>query len=82
MRCDFCGMLRPRWAYPVAGGTRKACDECCDAIEAGDREALLKRSLFMPVPRTVSDRYTPRFREAARQLQIDFWERSGPAQAL
>jgi hypothetical protein len=50
------------------------CDECRQAIEADDREALLERALLMPVPRTVSDRYAPRFREAAMRLHAEFWK--------
>lgn len=65
VRCDFCGSLRPRWSYPTREGERHACDACRQAIEAEDREALLKRSLLIPVPRTLPDRYTPRFRERA-----------------
>jgi len=74
VRCDFCGSLRPRWSYPIEGGTRKACDECRKAIEAGDREALLNRALLIPLPRTVADRYAPRFRETAKRLHMEFWE--------
>jgi hypothetical protein len=45
---------------------------CRAAIEAGDREALLKRSLLIPIPRTLPDRYAPRFRERAKQVQAEF----------
>jgi hypothetical protein len=83
VRCDFCGSLRPRWSYPIEGGTRRACDECRLAIEADDREGLLSRSLLMPLPRTVPDRYAPRFRAAARRLHLEFWElREGEATPL
>jgi hypothetical protein len=83
VRCDFCGSLRPRWSYPIPGGTRIACDECRGAIEADDREALLDRALLIPLPRTVSDRYAPRFRETARRLHVEFWEqRDGGARRL
>ena len=83
VRCDFCGSLRPRWAYPVDGGARNACDDCRGAIEADDREALLDRALLIPLPRTVSDRYAPRFRETAKRLHERFWrQRAGPATAL
>jgi len=74
VRCDFCGSLRPRWSYPIQGGTRKACEDCRQAIEAEDREALLDRALLIPVPRTVPDRYAPRFRETAKRLHLEFWE--------
>ena len=83
VRCDFCGSLRPRWSYPIQGGTRKACDECRTAIEAEDRETLLNRALLIPLPRTVADRYAPRFRAAAKRLHLEFWEqRSGGATPL
>jgi hypothetical protein len=59
------GSLKPRWSYPIRGGERRACDECHQVIEARDRERLLKRSLLIPVPRTLPDRYAPRFRERA-----------------
>jgi hypothetical protein len=75
VRCDFCGSLRPRWSYPIQGGTRRACDDCGQAIEADDREALLKRALLIPVPRTLPDRYASRFREQAKRLHAEFWER-------
>jgi hypothetical protein len=83
VRCDFCGSVRPRWSYPVEGDTRKACDKCREAIEADDREALLDRATLIPVPRTVPDRYAPRFREAARRLHEEFWQRrAGPSRPL
>jgi hypothetical protein len=67
----------------VQAGERRACDECRKAIEAGDREALLNRSLLIPLPRTVADRYAPRFRAAAKRLHLEFWEqRSGGATPL
>src|SRR5215216_1002101 len=60
VRCDFCGSLRPRWAYPVRDGhARVACDKCREAIEGDDREGLLERALLIPLPRTVPDRYAP-----------------------
>ena len=83
VRCDFCGSLRPRWSYPIEGGTRRACDDCRQAIEADDREGLLSRSLLIPLPRTVPDRYAPRFRAAAKRLHLEFWElREGGATPL
>lgn len=84
VRCDFCGSLRPRWSYPVDGGQdRRACDDCRQAIESDDREALLERALLRPIPRTVSDRYAPRFREQAKRLHAEFWEmRDGAARPL
>jgi hypothetical protein len=83
VRCDFCGSLRPRWSYPIQGGTRRACDDCRQAIEAEDREALLSRALLIPLPRTVPDRYAPRFRETAKRLHLEFWElREGGATPL
>lgn len=83
MRCDFCGSVRPRWSYPIDGGARRACDECRTAIERDDREALLDRAVLIPVPRTLPDRYAPRFRERARELHEDFWQqRDGPARPL
>jgi hypothetical protein len=83
VRCEFCGSLRPRWSYPIQGGRRNACDECREAIEADDREALLQRSLLIPIPRTLPDRYAPRFREQAKRLHVEFWAlRDGPAEAL
>jgi len=83
VRCDFCGSLRPRWSYPINGGARKACDGCRHAIETDDRETLLKRALLIPVPRTLSDRYAPRFREQAMRLHAEFWQlRNGAAAPL
>ncbi len=75
VRCDFCGSVRPRWSYPVQGARRLACEECRAAIEADDREALLDRALLIPVPRTLPDRYAPRFRAEAQRLHSEFWER-------
>jgi hypothetical protein len=83
MQCHFCGSLRPRWTYPIREGTRNACDDCRQAIEAEDREGLLNRGLLIPVPRTLPDRYAPRFREQAKRLHVEFWEqRNGPARRL
>jgi hypothetical protein len=84
VRCDFCGSLRPRWTYPIRGDQQRvACDECRDAIEGDDRETLLNRALFIPVPRTVPDCYAPRFRDAAKRLHAEFWElREGPGERL
>jgi hypothetical protein len=58
----------------VRNGSRRACDDCRDAIESDDREALLNRAVLIPVPRTLPDRYAPRFRERAKQLHLEFWE--------
>jgi hypothetical protein len=82
--CEFCGSLRPRWTYPIEGDQeRMACDACREVIEADDREALLERALLIPVPRTVPDRYAPRFRSSAKRLHLDFWQRrAGPARRL
>jgi hypothetical protein len=44
------------------------------AIESDDREALLNRALLIPGPRTLSDRYAPRFREQAKRLHAEFSE--------
>jgi hypothetical protein len=52
-------------------------------FEADDREGLLERTLLIPVPRTVSNRYAPRLREQAKRLHLEFWEaRSGGARRL
>jgi hypothetical protein len=57
-----------------------ACAKCHAAIEADDREALLDRASLIPVPRTVPERFAPKFLERARRLHLEFWEtRSGPA---
>jgi hypothetical protein len=84
VRCNFCGSLRPRWTYPVRDGReRSACEECRQAIEADDREALLDRAVLIPVPRTLPDRYAPKFRERAKRLHVEFWEqRDGPPEPL
>jgi hypothetical protein len=74
VRCTFCGNHRAHWSYPLKGcGAHSACDDCRRAIEADDREALLNRALLIPIPRTVSDRYAPRFREKAKRLHLEFW---------
>jgi hypothetical protein len=75
--------LRPRWSYPVRESSLRACDECRSAIEADDREGLLARAMLITVPRTVPDRYAPRFREQARRLHVEFWEqREGVARRV
>ena len=34
VRCDFCGGLRPRWAYPIRDAReRRACDACRDSLD-------------------------------------------------
>jgi hypothetical protein len=71
--CDFCGSPRDRWLYCAGSRDWLACEKCHDAIEADDREALLGRVLMAPVPRTLSDRYAPRFRDQARKLHEEFW---------
>jgi hypothetical protein len=54
--------------------------DCHAAIEADDREALLDSASLIPVPRTVPERFAPKFLERARRLHVEFWEsRSGPA---
>jgi hypothetical protein len=81
-RCDFCGSRVVRWVYPAARDWL-ACERCHAAIEAEDREGLLDRALLIPVPRTLPDRYGPRFRERARRLHEEFWEeRSGAARPV
>ncbi len=72
-----------RWRYPARERGWAACGKCRAAIESDDREALLERALLMPVPRTVPDRYAPRFREQARELHEEFWtSRAGAAERL
>jgi hypothetical protein len=71
--CDFCRSQRDRWRYPAESRDWRACDKCHAAIEADDREALLGRVMLAPVPRTLSDRYAPQFRERAKQLHYEFW---------
>ena len=79
MRCDFCGSRSVKWVYPAERDWH-ACSKCHVAIEADDREALLDRANLIPVPRTLPDRYAPRYLEQARRLHSDFWQtRSGPA---
>jgi hypothetical protein len=84
VQCDFCGSLRPRWAYPIQDGhERHACDKCREAIEGDAREALLERSLLIPLPRTVAERYASRFQAEAKRLHAEFWQmRAGPARLL
>jgi hypothetical protein len=76
MRCDFCGSpTMARWSYPLRNGERRlACDRCRAPIEREDREELLGRVLLAPVPRTVRERYTERFRAEAKRLHHEFWE--------
>jgi hypothetical protein len=77
-RCDFCGSRMVRWIHP-AEREWAACDRCHAAIAADDREALLDRASLIPVPRTLPDRYAPKFLEHARRLHVEFWEtRAGP----
>ena len=83
MPCHFCRTPRPRWRYPASDREWLACQRCHEAISRGDREALLERVLFAPIPRSVSDRYAPRIRQRARELHESFWEsRSGPPSAV
>jgi hypothetical protein len=83
VRCDFCGSPTARWSFPARDRRWAACEKCRAAVEADDREALLERSLLMPVPRTVPDRYAPRFREQARALHEEFWtSRAGAGEPL
>jgi hypothetical protein len=56
-----CRCSRPLYLVDDAEDTR--CQRC------GRRPPVL-----IPVPRTLPDRYAPRFRERARQLHVDFWE--------
>lgn len=79
--CDFCHNPRVRWHYPAASRGWLACDKCHGAIEADDPEALLDRVMLAPVPRSLPDRYAPRFRNQARELHEQFWStRPGPAE--
>jgi hypothetical protein len=79
VKCDFCGSPVPRWRYPVGEESRLACEKCHGAIQREDREELLGRVMLAPVPRTLPDRYAPRFRQRARELHEEFWQtRSGP----
>jgi hypothetical protein len=72
-----------RWRYPARDRDWAACEKCRAAIESDDRQTLLERALLMPVPRTVPDRYAPRFREQARELHEDFWvSRAGAGEPL
>ncbi len=80
MTCSFCRSHRVKWRYPSDTQTWLACEPCHEAIARDDREALLERVLFGPVPRTLPERYESRFRERARELHERFWQlRSGPA---
>jgi hypothetical protein len=76
MACDFCGSPRERWHYRTTARDWRACERCHGAIQRDDREALLDRVLLAPVPRTVPDRYAPRFRRQARKLHEEFWSTS------
>jgi hypothetical protein len=71
--CDFCSSPRERWRYRTADRDWRVCERCHDAIQRDDREALLDRVVQAPVPRTVPDRYAPRFRQQARRLHEEFW---------
>ena len=84
VRCEFCGSPTARWHYPALEGHGwRACERCHKAIQADDREALLDRVVLMPVPRTLPDRYAPRFRQRARELHEAFWlNRAGPPRRL
>jgi hypothetical protein len=50
-----------RWLHPTDEREWQACDKCHAAIEADDREALLDRAALIPVPRTVPERYAPKY---------------------
>jgi len=68
-----------RWRYSAGGRDWLACPKCHDAIQRDDREELLDRVLMQPVPRTVPERYAPRYRQHARKLHEEFWQtREGP----
>jgi hypothetical protein len=71
--CDFCGSPMARWGYRAGDRDWQACERCHQAIEAGDREALLERVRRKPVPRTVSDRHAERFQLAAERQHEEFW---------
>jgi hypothetical protein len=77
--CDFCRSPRVCWRYPAGERSWAACERCHEAIAREDRQALLERVLFAPIPRSVSDRYAPLIRSRARELHETFWEtRDGP----
>jgi hypothetical protein len=58
------------WRYRTGSKDWLACDKCHAAIQADDREALLDRVMLAPVPRTLPDRYAPRFRAQAREREV------------
>jgi hypothetical protein len=74
MTCDFCRSHRVQWRYPTADRDWLACDRCQEAIARDDREVLLERVLFAPLPRTLPERYEPRARGRARELHERSWE--------
>ena len=79
MRRPFCASRMVKWRHRAAERDWLACAKCHAAIEADDREALLDRANLIPVPRTLPDRYAPKFLERARRLHHECWQtRSGP----
>jgi hypothetical protein len=90
--CDLCSEPSVRWSYPARDfidvgaapfisesvGGWAACEECHRLIEAGDRAALLKRSvtnfvaLYGVLPRTLAD-------DIRRIHEQFFAHRCGPA---
>jgi hypothetical protein len=68
------------WIHSAGDRDWYACRSCHAAIVADDREGLLDRSNLIPIPRTLPERYAPHFRDRARRLHEEFWERrSGPS---